>query len=44
MLKLRPGLTQEQVNQTVQTFQQGLALNQVIAEQADSVQIALASA
>ncbi|MDY6052134.1 MAG: SseB family protein [Rothia sp. (in: high G+C Gram-positive bacteria)] len=44
MLTLRPGLTQEQVNQTVRTFQEGLALNRVVAEQVDSVQIALASA
>lgn len=43
-LKLVAGLTQDQLNHTVQTFQQGLALNPVISEQVDSVQLALAAA
>lgn len=43
-LKLLPGLTQEELNKTVQTFQQGLSLNPVIAELVDSVQLALAVA
>lgn len=43
-LRLAPGLTQEQLNHTVQTFQQGLAINPVISELVDSVQISLAAA
>lgn len=43
-LRLAPGLTQDQLNHTVQTFQQGLAINPVISELVDSVQISLAAA
>lgn len=43
-LKLLPGLTQEQVNRTVATLQQGLAEHRYLAEQVDSVQISLTSA
>lgn len=43
VLKLIPGLTQEQLNRAVQTFQQGLALNRYLSEAIDSVQIALAA-
>lgn len=43
-LRLALGLTQDQLNHTVQTFQQGLAINPVISELVDSVQISLASA
>lgn len=43
-LTLRSGLTQQQVDQTLASFQQGLAINRVISEQVDSVQLALASA
>lgn len=43
VLKLIPGLTQEQLNRAVQTFQQGLAQNRYLSEAIDSVQIALAA-
>lgn len=43
-LRLAPGLKQDQLNHTVQTFQQGLAINPVISELVDSVQISLAAA
>lgn len=43
-LRLAPGLTQDQLNHTVQTFQQGLAINPVISELVDSVKISLAAA
>lgn len=44
VLRLVPGLNQEQVNRAVQTFQEGLAQNRFLSESIDSVQIALASA